>query len=57
MFVTAKGITPYTFDKNSAASRSATAPARANWPPALAADSAKPMGVWTIVTQHDDLRH
>lgn len=56
MFVTAKGMTLYTFDKDSAGKSVCNGPCAANWPPALAVDDAKPMGPWTIVTRDDGLK-
>lgn len=56
MFVTAKGMTLYTFDKDSAGKSACNGPCATNWPPALAVDGAKPMGPWTIVTRDDGLK-
>ena len=56
MFVTAKGMTLYTFDKDSAGKSACNGPCATNWPPALAVDDAKPMGPWTIVTRDDGLK-
>jgi len=56
MFVTAKGMTLYTFDKDSAGKSACNGPCAANWPPALAIDGAKPMGPWTIVSRDDGLK-
>jgi predicted lipoprotein with Yx(FWY)xxD motif len=56
MFVTAKGMTLYTFDKDSAGKSVCNGPCATNWPPALAVDDAKPTGPWTIVTRDDGLK-
>ncbi len=56
MFVTAKGMTLYTFDKDSAGKSVCNGPCATNWPPALAADDAKAMGDWTIVMRDDGLK-
>jgi predicted lipoprotein with Yx(FWY)xxD motif len=56
MFVTAKGMTLYTFDKDSAGKSACNGPCATNWPPALAADGAKGMGDWTIVVRDDGLK-
>ena len=56
MFVTAKGMTLYTFDKDSAGNSVCNGPCATNWPPALVADDAKAMGPWTIVSRDDGLK-
>jgi predicted lipoprotein with Yx(FWY)xxD motif len=57
MFVTAKGMTLYTFDKDATPGKSVcNGPCAMNWPPALVADDAKSMGPWTIVTRDDGLK-
>jgi predicted lipoprotein with Yx(FWY)xxD motif len=56
MFVTAKGMTLYTFDKDSAGKSACNGTCATNWPPALAVDGAKPTGAWTIVTRDDGLK-
>jgi predicted lipoprotein with Yx(FWY)xxD motif len=57
MFVTAKGMTLYTFDKDATPGKSAcNGQCATNWPPALAADDAKAMGPWTIVVRDDGLK-
>ena len=56
MFVSAKGMTLYTFDKDSAGKSACNGPCATNWPPALAVDDAKPMGPWTIVARDDGLK-
>ena len=57
MFVTAAGMTLYTFDKDTTAGKSAcNGPCAANWPAALVADDAKASGPWSIVTRDDGLK-
>jgi predicted lipoprotein with Yx(FWY)xxD motif len=57
MFVTASGMTLYTFDKDATPGKSAcNGPCATNWPPALAADGAKATGDWTIITRDDGLK-
>src|SRR5262249_25510740 len=56
MFVTAKGMTLYTFDKDTAGKSVCNGQCATNWPPALASDDAKPMGPWTIVVRDDGLK-
>lgn len=51
-----KGMTLYTFDKDSAGKSVCNGACATNWPPALAADDAKAMGPWTIVTRDDGLK-
>jgi predicted lipoprotein with Yx(FWY)xxD motif len=53
MFVTAKGMTLYTFDKDTAGKSVCNGPCATNWPPALVADGGKASGDWTIVTRDD----
>ncbi|MBS0548744.1 MAG: hypothetical protein JSR24_13405 [Proteobacteria bacterium] len=56
MYVTAKGMTLYTFDKDSAGKSVCNGPCAVNWPPALVADDAKASGAWSIVTRDDGLK-
>ena len=56
MFVTAKGMTLYTFDKDSAGKSACNGPCATNWPPALVADDAKASGDLTIVSRDDGLK-
>jgi predicted lipoprotein with Yx(FWY)xxD motif len=56
MFVTAKGMTLYTFDKDSAGKSACNGPCATNWPPALVSDDAKASGEWTIVSRDDGLK-
>jgi len=49
-----KGMTLYTFDKDTAPNKSVcNGPCAQNWPPLAAAADAKPMGAWTVVTRDD----
>jgi predicted lipoprotein with Yx(FWY)xxD motif len=56
MFVSAKGMTLYTFDKDSAGKSACNGPCATNWPPVLVSDTAKPMGAWSVVTRDDGLK-
>ncbi len=56
MFVTAKGMTLYTFDKDTAGKSVCNGQCATNWPPALAGDDAKAMGPWTVVARDDGLK-
>ena len=57
MFVTASGMTLYTFDKDATPGKSVcNGPCATNWPPALVADGAKASGDWTIITRDDGLK-
>ena len=57
MFVTTKGMTLYTFDKDATPGKSVcNGPCATNWPPALATDGAKAAGDWTIITRDDGLK-
>ncbi len=57
MLVTAKGMTLYTFDKDTTPGKSVcNGPCATNWPPALVADGAKAGGDWTIITRDDGLK-
>lgn len=49
------GMTLYTFDRDAAGSGKSTCngPCAANWPPLMAADTAKPIGAYTIVVRDD----
>jgi predicted lipoprotein with Yx(FWY)xxD motif len=48
-----KGMTLYTFAKDADAKSNCNGQCAVNWPPLMAADDAKPMGDWTIVTRDD----
>ncbi len=57
LYVTAKGMTLYTFDKDATVGKSVcNGPCAVNWPPALVADDAKASGPWSVVTRDDGLR-
>ena len=56
LYVTTKGMTLYTFDKDSAGKSVCNGPCAVNWPPALVADDAKASGAWSIVTRDDGLK-
>jgi predicted lipoprotein with Yx(FWY)xxD motif len=56
MFVTAKGMTLYTFDKDSVGKSACNGPCAVNWPPALVSDGAKASGDWSVVTRDDGLK-
>ncbi|MDI1282959.1 MAG: hypothetical protein PSV46_01060 [Reyranella sp.] len=57
MFVTASGMTLYTFDKDATPGKSVcNGPCATNWPPAMVADGAKAVGDWTIITRDDGLK-
>lgn len=54
--VDAKGMTLYTFDKDMGGKSACNGPCATNWPPLMAATSAKDMGSWTVVTREDGTR-
>ena len=56
MFVNAKGMTLYTFDKDTPGKSACNGPCATNWPPALVADNAKGAGDWTVVVRDDGLK-
>jgi predicted lipoprotein with Yx(FWY)xxD motif len=49
----AKGMTLYTFAKDTAGTSNCNDGCAKNWPPLMAAADAKPMGDWTIVKRAD----
>jgi predicted lipoprotein with Yx(FWY)xxD motif len=51
--VDAKGMTLYTFDKDSGGESVCNGPCAKNWPPLMAADDAKPTVDMTIVVRDD----
>ncbi len=51
--VDAKGMTLYTFDKDSAGKSACNGPCATNWPPLMAGADAKAMGKWSVVTRDD----
>ncbi|MFO1311292.1 MAG: hypothetical protein U1F41_04415 [Burkholderiales bacterium] len=52
-WVDAKGMTLYTFDKDSGGKSACNGPCAANWPPLAAGADAKASGDWSIVTRDD----
>ncbi len=53
MLVGDKGMTLYTFDKDSGGKSACNGPCATNWPPFMAPASAKAEGDWSIVTRDD----
>ena len=53
VFVDAKGMTLYTFDKDAGGKSMCNGPCADNWPPLFAAGDAKPTGDMTIVVRDD----
>ncbi|MCC7325461.1 MAG: hypothetical protein IT521_01475 [Burkholderiales bacterium] len=53
VWVDAKGMTLYTFDKDSVGKSACNGPCAANWPPLMAGADAKASGDWTVVTRDD----
>ena len=53
IYVDAKGMSLYTFDKDSAGKPACNGPCAENWPPLMASADAKASGDWTIVTRDD----
>ncbi|EKS29021.1 COG4315 family predicted lipoprotein [Afipia felis] len=51
--VDAKGMTLYTFDKDSAGKSACNGPCANNWPILAASTDAKASGDWTVVTRDD----
>jgi predicted lipoprotein with Yx(FWY)xxD motif len=49
----AKGMTLYTFDRDSGGKSACNGPCATNWPPLMATGDAKASGDWTIVTRDD----
>ncbi len=56
MFVNAKGMTLYTFDKDTPGKSACNGQCATNWPPMLVADGGKASGDWTIVMRDDGLK-
>jgi len=56
MFVDAKGMTLYTFDKDTAGKSACNGKCAEAWPPLLVADGAKMSGAWSTVTRDDGLK-
>lgn len=53
VFVDAKGMTLYTFDKDTSGKSVCNGPCATNWPPLMADADAKSAGDWTVVTRDD----
>ncbi len=53
VFVDSKGMTLYTFDKDSMDMSACNGTCAQNWPPVAAPADAKPMGDWSVVTRND----
>jgi predicted lipoprotein with Yx(FWY)xxD motif len=53
VFADAKGMTLYTFARDSAGQSNCNGRCAENWPPLMAAENAMAMGDWTIVTRED----
>jgi predicted lipoprotein with Yx(FWY)xxD motif len=51
-FVDSKGMTLYSFDKDSGGKSACNGPCATNWPP-LAATSGTAMGAWSMITRDD----
>jgi predicted lipoprotein with Yx(FWY)xxD motif len=51
--VDAKGMTLYTFDRDSAGKSACNGNCAVNWPPLMASAGAKAMGSWTVVKRDD----
>lgn len=56
MFVDAKGMTLYTFDKDAGGKSMCNGQCATNWPPLLVADGAKPTADWTVIARDDGLK-
>jgi predicted lipoprotein with Yx(FWY)xxD motif len=52
-YVDAKGMTLYTFDKDSDGKSVCNGPCATNWPPLMATADAKASGDWSIVARDD----
>ena len=53
MYTDAKGMTLYTYDKDSGGKSACNGDCATNWPPLMAAADAKDEGEWTVVTRDD----
>lgn len=53
IYTDAKGMTLYTYDKDSAGKSACNGDCATNWPPLMAAADAKDEGEWTVVTRDD----
>jgi predicted lipoprotein with Yx(FWY)xxD motif len=54
--VDAKGMTLYTFDRDTAGKSACNGPCAQNWPPLMAAANASASGEWTVITRDDGSR-
>ena len=52
-WIDAKGMTLYTFDKDSGGKSACNGPCATNWPPLMAGADAKAAGDWTVITRDD----
>ncbi|MET1026953.1 MAG: hypothetical protein ABWY00_07285 [Dongiaceae bacterium] len=55
VLVDAKGMTLYTFDKDTSGKSNCSGQCAVNWPPAMAADTDKPVGDLTIIKRDDGM--
>jgi predicted lipoprotein with Yx(FWY)xxD motif len=53
IYVDAKGMSLYTFDKDSAGKSACNGKCAENWPPLMASTDARASGDWTVVTRDD----
>lgn len=53
IYVDAKGMSLYTFDKDSTGKSACNGPCAENWPPLMASADAKASGDWTVITRDD----
>ena len=56
VYVNAKGMTLYTFDKDTPGKSVCNGKCAVNWPPLIVADDAKASGNWSVVTRDDGLK-
>ena len=56
MFVDAKGMTVYVFDKDTPGKSACNGQCAVNWPPLFVADDGRAAGDWTIVMRDDGLK-
>lgn len=52
-YVDSKGMSLYTFDKDSTGKSACNGPCADNWPPLMASADAKAAGDWSVVTRND----
>lgn len=53
VWVDAKGMTLYVFDKDAGGKSVCNGPCATNWPPLMAGADAKAAGDWTVITRDD----